>query len=65
MTLINFMEQYQNGVTGFERFIEILDEEPETDSPNAVDIGDVKGHIELKDISYAYTTTEDGEEEKS
>ncbi len=64
MTLINFMEQYQNGVTGFERFIEILDEEPETDSTNAVDIGDVKGHIELKDISYAYTTTEDGEEEK-
>ncbi len=64
MTLINFMEQYQNGVTGFERFIEILEEEPETDSPNAVDIGDVKGHIELKDISYAYTTTEDGEEEK-
>ena len=64
MTLINFMEQYQNGVTGFERFIEILDEEPETDSPNAVDIGDVKGHIELKDISYAYTTPEDGEEEK-
>lgn len=64
MTLINFMEQYQNGVTGFERFIEILDEEPETDSTNAVDIGDVKGHIELKDVSYAYTTTEDGEEEK-
>lgn len=64
MTLINFMEQYQNGVTGFERFIEILDEEPEADSPNAVDIGEVKGHIELKDISYAYTTTEDGEEEK-
>ena len=64
MTLINFMEQYQNGVTGFERFIEILDEEPEKDSTNAVDIGDVKGHIELKDVSYAYTTTEDGEEEK-
>ena len=64
MTLINFMEQYQNGVTGFERFIEILDEEPETDSTNAVDIGGVKGHIELKDVSYAYTTTEDGEEEK-
>ena len=64
MTLINFMEQYQNGVTGFKRFIEILDEEPETDSTNAVDIGDVKGHIELKDVSYAYTTTEDGEEEK-
>lgn len=63
MTLINFMEQYQNGVTGFERFIEIIDEKPEADSPNAVDIGDVKGHIEIKDVSYAYTA-EDGEEEK-
>lgn len=63
MTLINFMEQYQNGVTGFERFIEIIDEEPEADSPNAVDIGDVKGHIEIKDVSYAYTA-EDCEEEK-
>lgn len=63
MTLINFMEQYQNGVTGFERFIEIIDEEPEADSPNAIDIGDVKGHIEIKDVSYAYTA-EDGEEEK-
>ena len=60
----NLMDQSQIGFTGFSRFIEILDEEPETDSTNAVDIGDVKGHIELKDISYAYTTTEDGEEEK-
>ena len=34
-TLIGFMEQYQNGVTGFERFLEIMDQEPETDSPNA------------------------------
>ncbi len=64
MTLINFMEQYQNGVTGFERFIEILDEKPEEDSPNAVDIGNVGGHIELKNVSYAYTVAEDGEEEK-
>ena len=62
MTLINFMEQYQNGVTGFERFIEILDEKPETDSPNAVDIGNVKGRIELQDVSYAYASDySDGE----
>jgi ATP-binding cassette, subfamily B, bacterial len=62
MTLINFMEQYQNGVTGFERFIEILDEKPETDSPNAVDIGNVKGYIELQDVSYAYASdNSDGE----
>lgn len=63
MTLINFMEQYQNGVTGFERFIEIIDEEPETDSPNAVDIGKAQGHIELRDVSYSYASPEEGGEE--
>ncbi len=61
MTLINFMEQYQNGVTGFERFLEIIDEEPEKDREGAVDIENVEGHIELRDVSYAYTTySEDG-----
>lgn len=54
MTLINFTEQYQNGVTGFERFIEILDTAPETDAPAALDISDVEGHIELRDVSFAY-----------
>ena len=34
-TLINFMEQYQNGVTGFERFCEIMDVEPEAEKPDA------------------------------
>ncbi len=54
MTLINFMEQYQNGVTGFERFLEIMDTEPEADAPGAVDVGRVEGHIELRDVSYSY-----------
>ena len=57
MTLVNFMEQYQNGVTGFERFVEIMDTEPEADDPGAVDIGDVEGNIELRDVTYGY---EDG-----
>ena len=56
MTLINFMEQYQNGVTGFSRFIEIMDAEPEKDSEGAVDAGVVEGHIELCDVSYSYDT---------
>lgn len=59
MTLINFMEQYQNGVTGFERFIEIIDAEPEKDAEGAQDIGKVEGHIEFRDVTYAY----DGEKE--
>ena len=54
MTLINFMEQYQTGVTGFERFVEIMDEKPEEDTPGAVDIGQVEGDIELRNVSYRY-----------
>ena len=38
-TLINFMEQFQNGVTGFERFLEILNEKPEKDAKGAIDAG--------------------------
>ncbi len=54
MTLINFMEQYQTGVTGFERFVEIMDEKPEADAPGAVDIGTVGGDIELRNVTYGY-----------
>ncbi|MBQ9400956.1 MAG: ABC transporter ATP-binding protein [Clostridia bacterium] len=54
MTLINFMEQFENGITGFERFCEIMDEKPETDSPDAVDAGQLEGRIEFRNVSYAY-----------
>ena len=54
MTLINFMEQFENGVTGFERFCEIMDEKPETDAPDARDAGVLAGHIEFRDVTYAY-----------
>lgn len=54
MTLINFMEQYQDGVTGFERFAEIMDTPSEADSENAVDMGRAKGKIEFCNVSYAY-----------
>ena len=54
MTLINFMEQFENGITGFERFCEIMDATPETDRPDAQDAGQLEGHIEFRDVSYAY-----------
>ena len=54
MTMINFMEQYQNGVTGFQRFLEIIDAEPEKDDPNAVEVGRLEGKIEFKNVTYAY-----------
>lgn len=53
-TLIRFMESFQNGVSGFERFIEIIDTEPETDSPNAAEVGRLKGEIEFKNVTYGY-----------
>jgi len=53
-TLINFMEQYQNGVTGFERFLEIMNAEPEEDKEDAKEIGRVEGHIAFCDVSYGY-----------
>ncbi|MBQ8743105.1 MAG: ABC transporter ATP-binding protein [Clostridia bacterium] len=54
MTLINFMEQYQNGVTGFERFIEIMDTPIEQDSDDATDITSVQGKIEFKNVHSSY-----------
>ena len=57
MTLINFMEQYQNGVTGFQRFTEIMDVAPEKDAPGATPIERVEGDIQFKDVTYGY---EDG-----
>ena len=53
-TLINFMEQYQNGVSGFRRFLEIMDEKPETDAPDAQELKDVQGKIEFRHVNYAY-----------
>ena len=52
--LIMFMEQFQNGTTGFGRFIEIMDTPIEQDSPNAKDIKGVQGKIEFKNVTYGY-----------
>ncbi len=53
-TLIRFMESFQNGVSGFERFTEILDMQPELDAADASDIGRLSGEIEFKNVSYSY-----------
>lgn len=53
-TLIGFMEQFQNGVSGFKRFTEIMDEKPEEESPNAKILQDVKGDIEFRNVTYSY-----------
>lgn len=57
-TLIQFMEQFQNGVTGFERFLEIMDEKEEDERANAIDIGKAHGDIEFKHVSFRYNEKE-------
>ncbi|NLY48392.1 MAG: ABC transporter ATP-binding protein [Clostridiales bacterium] len=53
--LINFTEQFQNGMSGYNRFYEILEIEPDiVDSPKAVELKDVKGEIEFKNVSFKY-----------
>ena len=53
-TLIGFMEQFQNGVSGFKRFTEIMEEQPETDAPDAQELCDVEGYIEFNNVTHAY-----------
>ena len=58
-TLIGFMEQFQNGMTGFSRFIEIMDEKPELEKEDAIELKDVIGEIEFKDVSFKYNESKD------
>lgn len=53
--IVEFTEQFQKGMTGIERFNEIMSLEPEiVDSPNAIDLTDVRGDIEFKNVSFRY-----------
>ena len=52
--LVGFMEQYQNGMTGFSRFTQIMDESPEKEEPNAKELKNVQGEIEFKDVHFSY-----------
>jgi ABC-type multidrug transport system, ATPase and permease components len=58
-TLIDFAEQFQNGYSGFERFMEILAIEPDIkDSETAVPLENVKGDIVFDDVSFKYKDTQ-------
>ncbi len=58
-TLIAFMEQFQNGVSGFKRFVEIMEEEPEFEKEDATELTDVQGEIEFKNVTYSYDVTKE------
>lgn len=50
--LIAFVEQFQNGMSGFKRFMELIGEEEEGDKIDAIDMGKVEGEIELQNVSF-------------
>ena len=58
--LINFTEQFQNGYTGYERFLEILAVEPDIkDAPDAISIASANGEICFDNVSFKYEEKQD------
>ena len=53
--LVNFIRLYQEGVTGFERFMEAMEVAPDLeDAPGAVELAQVRGDIAFRDVSFKY-----------
>ncbi|HOQ81297.1 MAG TPA: ABC transporter ATP-binding protein, partial [Candidatus Cloacimonadota bacterium] len=57
--LVNFMEQFQQGAASFERFLEVMDIDPQIqDRKNAVELKNWDGHIAIKNINFSYPKTD-------
>ncbi len=53
--LTHMTEQFQEGVTGFQRFMEIMEVEPDIqDSANAIELKHVRGNVEFKNVGFRY-----------
>ncbi|WP_346962331.1 ABC transporter ATP-binding protein [Clostridium sp.] len=58
--LTSFVEQYQSGMSGFKRFVELMDTKPDiVDSDNARELKDVQGEIEFKNATFKYEGSEE------
>ncbi|MGO1651581.1 ABC transporter ATP-binding protein [Senegalia sp. (in: firmicutes)] len=57
--LTQFTQQFQDGMTGFERFLQILEVKPDiVDEAGAIKLDDVKGNIRFNDVSFSYDEDE-------
>ena len=57
--LVEFTEMFQKGFSGFKRFLEVIETEPEiVDAPDADVLQDVKGVIDYENVSFAYQEEE-------
>ena len=53
--LTHMTEQFQEGITGFNRFMELMEIEPEIrDSPRTMDLSNVQGNVEFRDVGFRY-----------
>lgn len=53
--MANFARLYQEGITGFSRFMDILEVEPDIlDSADAIELTDVQGNVEFREVSFKY-----------
>ena len=52
--LIQFVEMFQNAITGYTRFQELMNIEVEQEAPDAVDLKDVRGEITFDNVSFQY-----------
>lgn len=58
--LINFTETFQDGISGFERFMELLEINPDIeDKHDAIELGDVEGNVRFEDVSFRYNEKSD------
>ena len=56
--LINFTEQFQEGITGFQRFMEIMEVEPDIkDQPHAAVLANVKGAVDFENVGFQYASS--------
>ncbi len=57
--IVEFMEQFQRGMTGIERFCELMDEQPDIeDAPDAQELTDVRGDVTFDHVSFHYNDNE-------
>lgn len=57
--LVELMEMMQKGLSGFRRFLDVMETEPEIkDAPDAVELKDVKGRVYYEDVSFHYSDDE-------
>ena len=57
-TLVQFSEQLEEGIAGFEKFEKVMSEKEEIDLPSAKDYKDLNGDIEFKNVSFKYDSNE-------